>query len=300
MNKNNDNKEILYPIRTVATMTGVNPVTLRAWESRYGLVNPRRTPKGHRLYSGQEIDVINRTLTLLEKGVAISQVAAILARESALERSTGEGPLAALRNEMLSAVAEFDEDALNKAYLAAAKAFPVVTVLDQIMVPVLETLGERWQTVKGSIAEEHFFSVYVRHKLGARFHHLGQHTTGPRLLCACLPGETHETGLLLFCLAAHDANYRLTILGADTPISEIGVAALRAQVDAVVIAGHAAGNPSQLERGLVELAAHAQKPIFVGGPVSVAQPQRIARADAVPLGTNLTVAIQRISSRLNA
>ena len=73
MTKNNDNKEILYPIRTVAAITGVNPVTLRAWESRYGLVRPRRTAKGHRLYSNREIDVINETLALLDKGVAISQ-----------------------------------------------------------------------------------------------------------------------------------------------------------------------------------------------------------------------------------
>ena len=40
----------LFPIRTVSAETGVNPITLRAWERRYGLVNPRRTDTGHRLY----------------------------------------------------------------------------------------------------------------------------------------------------------------------------------------------------------------------------------------------------------
>ena len=173
-------------------------------------------------------------------------------------------------------------------------------MLDEILVPVLTILGERWQTVKGSIAEQHFFSVFVRHKLGARFHHLDGHRTGPRLLCANLPGESHETGLLLFCLAAHDANYRLTVLGADVPISEITVAAVRARVDAVVVAGHLDDNPGQLERGLAELVSHTRRPVFVGGPVSVSRKDRIARAGADPLGTNLQVALQRITTRLSA
>ena len=48
--------EGLYPIRTVAAVTGVNPVTLRAWERRYNLLSPTRTPKGHRLYTREQIE----------------------------------------------------------------------------------------------------------------------------------------------------------------------------------------------------------------------------------------------------
>ena len=44
-------EEELYPIRTVSSLTGVNSITLRAWERRYGLIKPVRTPKGHRLYT---------------------------------------------------------------------------------------------------------------------------------------------------------------------------------------------------------------------------------------------------------
>lgn len=65
----------LYPIRTVAALTGINAVTLRAWERRYGLIRPRRTPRGHRLYSRQDIERIQRTVELLDRGLAISQIA---------------------------------------------------------------------------------------------------------------------------------------------------------------------------------------------------------------------------------
>ena len=61
-----------FPIRTVSSLTGVNAVTLRAWERRHGLIKPHRTPKGHRLYTREDIHRIHRILSLLDAGYAIS------------------------------------------------------------------------------------------------------------------------------------------------------------------------------------------------------------------------------------
>ena len=60
------------PIRTISSLTGVKPMTLRAWERRYGLVRPQRTPKGHRLYTHQHVERIRRVLTLIERGVPVA------------------------------------------------------------------------------------------------------------------------------------------------------------------------------------------------------------------------------------
>ncbi|KAG1657149.1 Glutathione peroxidase [Nymphon striatum] len=78
-------EEGFYPIRTVSEVTGVNAITLRAWERRYGLFKPQRTPKGHRLYSQQDILRIQQVLQLLEKGVAIGRVSSALKNETKLE-----------------------------------------------------------------------------------------------------------------------------------------------------------------------------------------------------------------------
>ena len=64
----------LYPIGTVSNITGINPVTLRAWERRYELINPTRTESGHRLYSEHDIEQIKLILALLDEGIAISRV----------------------------------------------------------------------------------------------------------------------------------------------------------------------------------------------------------------------------------
>jgi DNA-binding transcriptional MerR regulator len=59
-------QEELFPIREVSRLTGVNPVTLRAWERRYGLIQPTRTESGHRLYSQANIEAIRSILAWLE------------------------------------------------------------------------------------------------------------------------------------------------------------------------------------------------------------------------------------------
>ena len=66
------------PIRTVANLTGINPVTLRAWERRYNLITPQRTPKGHRLYTEDDVELIKQVLELLDQGISISQVKPLL------------------------------------------------------------------------------------------------------------------------------------------------------------------------------------------------------------------------------
>ena len=54
-------EEPLYTIREVSELTGVKPVTLRAWQRRYNLVQPQRTEKGHRLYLSSDIATIRQT-----------------------------------------------------------------------------------------------------------------------------------------------------------------------------------------------------------------------------------------------
>lgn len=68
----------LYPIREVARLTGVNPITLRAWERRYNLVEPVRTESGHRLYTQEHIDFLHETLRLMDEGVPISRVKSVI------------------------------------------------------------------------------------------------------------------------------------------------------------------------------------------------------------------------------
>ena len=289
----------LFPIRTVASLTGVNAITLRAWERRYGLIKPVRTDSGHRLYTQADIDTIHQVVALLDKGVAISQVRHALASPAAdRTRADEDGPWAGFRERMIAAIAQFDENRLEDVYNELLALYPTDLATRKVLLPLLVELGSRWETAEGSVAEEHFFGVYLRNKLGARFHHRPRHNSGPKLLAACLPGEQHEIGLLLFALAAHDHGFRLVLLGADMPLAELPYAARRAQADAIVLSGSVDPRSDLLDSKLPQMATDAGIPVFVGGLTAVRQHDAIVAAGAVPLGADIVAGIRRVGETL--
>lgn len=289
----------LFPIRTVSSLTGVNSVTLRAWERRYGLIKPQRTPKGHRLYSREDIDLINRILALLDKGVSIGQVRDALERqEAALEDGQSGDAWTRYRGRMIAAIIRFDEADLEDTYNEALSLYPVSEVTHKLVIPLLRELGRRWETAEGSIAEEHFFGVYLRNKLGARFHHRTRSARGPKLLAACLPGEQHEIGLLLFALSAVTSDYRMLLLGSDLPLDEIPAAAKRGGCDCVVLSGAISPVSKVLDHDLPELVSALDIPVAVGGLTSVKHRDAIKRAGAIALGEDVEKSISRLGEML--
>lgn len=119
--------DALYPIREVSSLTGVNAITLRAWERRYGLIEPVRTEGGHRLYTLEHIERIKAAVKLTKEGVPISQVKARLAQvttEASDEVELGDYDY---QTKIVDAVSEFDLDSLN-------------TELDRLFMDVGESL----------------------------------------------------------------------------------------------------------------------------------------------------------------
>jgi len=289
-----------FPIRTVAAVTGVNAVTLRAWERRYGLFKPLRTPKGHRLYSQADIELINRVVRLLDRGVSISQVSSHLQARAVKpdEDQHDRGPWQAYQTRAIDAIVCFDEDKLDILYSEALALYPVDVVTDRLLLPVLVSLGTRWEEAEGSIAEEHFFSTFMRNKLGARFHHRYKPADGSKLLICCMPGEHHEIGAMLFALAAHDHGYRVVYLGPDMPLAELGLTAKRAGCNAIVISGSVNPEHETLQAEIQHLVSTATCPVFVGGQTSVHQHDAIEHAGANPLGTDVRNSIRRIGQTL--
>lgn len=295
----------LVPIRTVSSLTGVNSVTLRAWERRYDLIKPVRTPKGHRLYTMADVDMIHQVVSLLNNGMSIGQVRQVLDdSKTRLEpspevREGWEGDFwQSYRQRLLQAVTAFDDGVLNEIYNEVLSLYPVDVVTHQLIVPLLQELGERWAQGLGSIAEEHFFSVFLRNKLGARFHHLSRSHQGAKLLAACLPGEQHEVGLLLFALAALDRNYPLVLLGPNTPLVELPPVIERTAIQAIVLSGSTETALEVIEKELWQLCQAVKIPVFLGGRVIDQHADAIITAGAIPLGEDLSLALRQIDATL--
>jgi DNA-binding transcriptional MerR regulator/methylmalonyl-CoA mutase cobalamin-binding subunit len=291
----------VFPIRTVAALTGINPITLRAWERRYGLIEPQRTASGRRMYTQSDIDTLQRALALVQRGVAIGRARdALRGAAPAAAASRSGTPWAQQRARMLQAIERFDERALDEVYDELLALHPIERVTRDALLPLLIELGQRWGQRIGGVAEEHFLSVYLRNKLGARFHHRSANTGGPKLIVACLPGEHHEVGAFLFALSAHERGYQLVLLGADMPLAELAYAARRTQARALVLSGTGAAIADTAGAQMAQLVVAAQVPVFVGGPVSVHQRDRLVAAGSVPLGTDIDAALARIDRALRS
>ena len=294
--------EGLLPIRTVSILTGVHSVTLRAWERRYGLITPQRTPKGHRLYTNQDVERINRIVELLNQGISVGHVKPLLdqmpgdvAASSATDASdTWKNQ----QDKMLDAVERFDEQALDSTYNDALSLYPLDIVNQRLTTPLLRLFGERWKQRDTGIAEEHFFTVYLRNKLGTRIHHMNQRGSGPLLLLACLPGELHETGLLFFALAAVSAGYRVLILGANTPLKQIPAVLEIKACAGVVLSGSSKPARGVLDTELPELMSHIKTPVFIGGGTAVSHQEKLAQSGAICLGEHIASGLQLINKTL--
>lgn len=79
--------EALYPIREISRLTGVTPITLRAWERRYELIEPVRTDSGHRLYTQSHVDFIKNAVELTKQGIPISKVKGVLEERNEIKKT---------------------------------------------------------------------------------------------------------------------------------------------------------------------------------------------------------------------
>ncbi len=288
-----------FPIRTVAEITGVNPVTLRAWERRYGLIKPGRTPKGHRLYTQDDIDKIEQIIDRLAQGMTIGHIARELHNiETSGTTASDSDTWSQYIERMISAIARFDEQRLDNVYNEAMSLYPVDVTTTQLVLPLLEVLGTRWQSNEGSIAEEHFFSVYLRNKLGARFHHQNLSNTGPKLIMACLPGEHHEFGILLFALIAHSKGYRVILLGANLPLEDLKQVAMKTDSQAIVLAGSSPLECNGMVDDIHTLTDMVSIPVFVGGGITMRCRKGIEKANAIPLSSDFSSGLYAIANAI--
>ena len=292
----------LYTIGTVSKLTGVGAITLRAWERRYGLIHPVRKDSGHRLFTRENIDQINRITALTAHGMRISQITPEMLTgdpgEKSSDKTAGEDHWSVYLQNMVSAIIAFDETRLEELYTEVLSLYPIDLVTSKLLRPLLVELGLRWETGTGKVAEEHFFAFYLRNKLGARFHHRRRHERGKLLLLAGLPGEYHEIALLLFALVANEHGYRLLTLGADMPLSELPYVALKKKCDAIVLSGAIEPDHALLTKRLPELVSQVSMPVFIGGQASVMACDAINRTGAVALGHDMEQGLIRLSEQL--
>jgi DNA-binding transcriptional MerR regulator len=211
-------------IGALSRRVGVSPELLRAWEQRYGLLQPVRSAGGFRLYSTEDEDRVRLMRRHLAAGVSAAQAARLALTEAAPDRGeeAQPGELARLATELVAALDRLDEPGAHAALDRLLATFTLRTVLRDVVLPYLHELGERWEHGEASVAQEHFASNILRGRLLGLARGWGE-GAGPRAVLACAPGELHDLPLVIFGLALAGRGWTITYLGPDTPIATIQV-----------------------------------------------------------------------------
>jgi DNA-binding transcriptional MerR regulator len=226
--------DALMRIGQLSRRTGVSPELLRAWEHRYGLLRPTRSSGGFRLYSVEDEARVRRTSALIADGHSAAE-AARLASSSPADDIARQPLVDELAAQLSQALDDFDP---ASAHAALDRLFGVVTVesaVTDVVIPYLHDLGERWASGSVTVAQEHFASHLVRGRLLGLARDGGTGGASSALL-ACLPGEAHDIGLIILGILLGRRGWRVTFLGADTPLDTITSTARVLRPSVVVLA----------------------------------------------------------------
>lgn len=218
-----------YRINVAAEMSGVSEGLIRAWERRYGVLKPKRTPSGYRAYTESDIAVLKRLKQLTEEGVSIAEAVKLLPSikrdvreqsERGLPRPAAPGQAQKWRNEILIAADRLDQQAIEAVLDEAMASLPPLSFWDEVLAPLQREVGERWHSGAMTVAEEHLVTQAARQRIVSLLHQAPRRSKR-HAVCACFPKEDHELGLMGAALRFRHAGWRVTFLGARTPVENL-------------------------------------------------------------------------------
>lgn len=266
----------LYPMRVVSRVTGLPPDTIRAWERRYGAIDPHRTDGNARRYSAADVRKLTLLRDLTQRGHAIGAIAplGVDALETMVDRDPGAGatetaPRSRVVEDYLSAIARMDTGRATEALLRAAAMLDNRALVFDLVLPIVQEVGRRWSHGDLGIAQEHMVSAELRSLLAARSRLVQSDPGAPRMVVSTPAGHRHEFGVLAAAMLANGRGIDVLYLGPDLPDDELvwSVGVKRADLLVLGIAVEPKGDVgAALVRTLTRLAAHTD--VWFGCPPS--------------------------------
>ncbi|GAB4110121.1 MAG: cobalamin-dependent protein [Roseiflexaceae bacterium] len=215
----------VFNTKAVARDTGVPPDTFRAWERRYGVPRPQRTPGGHRLYSERDIAVIRWLRDRTEEGMNISH--AVMLLMSVLESSEASAAsvearsLEVMTDDLINALTSFDANTAERVISEAFALYPFEDVLLNLVQPAMIEVGERWHRGEINVASEHFATEFVRRKMASLLNVFETNAQRDTIVVGCAPEELHDIGVLFASLFLVRRGWHVVYLGAQVPLIDL-------------------------------------------------------------------------------
>lgn len=250
------------PIREISRVTGVNTVTLRAWERRYGLLIPQRTTKGHRLYSRADIERVKEIQLWLGRGLAISKVKALLADEQR-ENNIPEIDSVWLQliQQIQGAITAFNRNQLERLIEDTFALYPIPMIADFLLAPLLvELQGDD----SGKPVRRAFFNAVMLEYIQASQSRQRQAAQGAKILVVSVVGDDSQVQAQVLNYGLLVNQHQSEFLGTLSPReSLLGAEALGAKI--LVIHSGNARNTAELQLHLTVWRERSAIPVVLAG-----------------------------------
>jgi MerR family transcriptional regulator, light-induced transcriptional regulator len=311
------NNNPIFNLKAVLKETGMGADTLRAWERRYGIPNPQRTPGGHRLYSEYDIALIKWLMARQSEGLSISRAVEMWREQTAngkdpLETMPGPRPagfgvqaiylppetgLDSMRAQWLAACLNFNEISAEQTLNQAFSLYPVETVATELIARGLTEIGMLWYENRASVQQEHFASSLALRRLGALIAATPSAGRPHTILIGCPPNEWHNFSGLLLTLLLRRRNLNVIYLGANVPAERFEETLAAVQPSLVVLTSQQLRTAASLAHTASLISAHGATVVY-GGRIFTLQPDLTKHIPGHYLGDTLEAGIEKIETLL--
>lgn len=224
----------IYNLKAVIQEVGINPVTLRAWERRYDLLKPKRSPGGHRLYSRHDIEILKWLIERQSEGLSISSAVGMWKNQNQADQGsfqvtqtpvpeigTGESTLDLFRDRWLSACLLFDDQGANQTLDEAFAVAAPDMILSEVIQKGMALIGERWYSGSVSVQQEHFTTAVAIRRVNTLLAAVTPPIRPGNILIACPPGEEHDFILLVVTYLLRRYGWDVVYLGSNVPLIDL-------------------------------------------------------------------------------
>lgn len=259
-----------YSISDIEGLIGIKAHTIRAWEIRYNLVPPKRTPTNIRYYDEEDLKMLLNIVALNENGYKISRIAKLNAHQIAnLVRqlnSDWENETVQLLN-LSNATLSYDESGFSEILTGCIAEMGLIRTMDLVLFPFMRRIGMLWQTGTIDPSQEHFAANLIRDRIIVEIDKLERPKKKKTLrFVLFLPeGEMHETGLLFARYLLKKCGHETLYLGAEIPYPDIRSVIAAYQPDYAFIVLTSLNLGKDINKIIGKVMDHLEVPLLVAG-----------------------------------
>jgi DNA-binding transcriptional MerR regulator len=297
-----------YTIKAVSDLTGILPVTLRAWERRYGVLSPDRRENRYRLYSDRDVAVIKWLVSRTASGIPIREAASSYRNMETNHELPGLVPIGMNRaqagggvppgqyaEELFKLLTQHNESDAAILFQEIIKNFELETVLTEIITPCLVAIGEAWYRGNLLISTEHFATAFIQGRLNNLYQAYPVKTTGASILIGGAPTEEHELGALMMAVLLRSRGFRVEYLGPDLDMDDLAAYARFEKPFVVILTASTRTAAIELKRAHSKFSAIKPPPHFCFAGYAFVQEQgMISEIPGIYLGDSMVKAIDAI------